>query len=180
MLEDKLLVWKLRRGSREALRSIYEKYRDGLLRIAAGLLNDRSAAEDVVHDVFVNFVRSARGFQLTGSLCGYLATCVANRARNVNRAKQRQAVRLDDCEPIASTSKRGVQWMILSEEFKQLSDAMAKLPYEQKEAVILHTDGRMKFREIAKLQDVSVKTVLSRYRYGLNKLRSVLDGEVAK
>ncbi len=38
MLEDKLLVWKLRRGNRDALRVIYEKYRDDLLRIAAGAL----------------------------------------------------------------------------------------------------------------------------------------------
>ncbi|MHC4095110.1 MAG: hypothetical protein ACYSWZ_08180 [Planctomycetota bacterium] len=35
----------------------------------------------------------------------------------------------------------------------------------------------MKFREIAKLQDVSTSTIQSRYRYGLDKLRSILDYE---
>ena len=56
MLEDKLLVWKLKRGSRQALRCIYEKYRDDLLRLSAALLNETSVAEDIVHDVFIAFV----------------------------------------------------------------------------------------------------------------------------
>jgi len=37
----------------------------------------------------------------------------------------------------------------------------------------MHLTGGMKFDDIARLQDVSVKTVLSRYRYGLDKLRSL-------
>jgi RNA polymerase sigma-70 factor (ECF subfamily) len=181
VVEDKLLIWKLRRGSRDALCRIYEKYRDDMLRIAAGLLNETSAAEDIVQEVFVAFVRSAGQFQLTGSLRGYLTTCVANKARNLNRSKSRQrTANLDEIEPMASNLKRPEQWIIYNEEFRQLNSAMAQLPYEQKETVILHIQGRMKFREIAKLQETSVKTALSRYRYGLNKLRSVLDGEVTR
>ena len=181
MVEDKLLIWKLRRGSRDALCRIYEKYRDDLLRIAAGLLNETNAAEDIVHDVFVAFVRSAGQFQLTGSLRGYLTTCVANKARNLNRTKSIQrTVNLDEIEPMASNLKRPEQWIINNEEFGQLNSAMAKLAYEQKEAVILRIQGRMKFREIARMQETSVKTALSRYRYGLNKLRSIMNSEVTK
>ena len=57
---------------------------------------------------------------------------------------------------------------------------MAVLPYEQREAVILHIQGGMKFREIAKLQGVSDKTAQSRFRYGFTKLRSILNSEVTK
>ncbi len=181
MLEDKLLVWKFKHGSKEALCHIYEKYRDDLLRIAAGLLNETSAAEDIVHDVFVVFVRSAKQFQLTGSLRGYLARCVVNRARNVNLSRQRRkTVSMDNAEPIALNSRRPDQWIICSEEFTRLSNSMAVLPYEQREAVILHIQGGMKFREIAKLQGVSDKTAQSRFRYGLTKLRSILNSEVTK
>jgi len=55
---------------------------------------------------------------------------------------------------------------------------MAEVPYEQREAVILHIKGRMKFREIAKLQGVPTSTSCARYRYGLDKLRSLLNSEV--
>ena len=181
MLKDKLLAWKFKHGSKEALRYIYEQYRDDLLRIAAGLLNDTSAAEDIVHDVFVVFVRSAKQFQLTGSLRGYLARCVVNRARNANLSRQRrQTVSMDNSEPIASDSTRPDQWIICSEEFTRLISAMAVLPYEQREAVILHIQGGMKFREIAELQGVTDKTAQSRFRYGLTKLRSILNSEVTK
>ncbi|MHC4635984.1 MAG: RNA polymerase sigma factor [Planctomycetota bacterium] len=181
MLNDRLLVWKLKHGNRDALRRIYEKYRDDLLRIAAGLLNDTTAAEDVVHDVFAAFIRSADSFELTGSLKGYLTTCVANKARNFNRTKlRRQTVSLDDIEPAASTFNRPDQWIIYNEEFRRLNNAMAQLPYEQKEAVVLRIQGSMKFSKIAELQETSVKTVLSRYRYGLTKLRSILNSEATK
>ncbi|MHC4535085.1 MAG: RNA polymerase sigma factor [Planctomycetota bacterium] len=181
MLEDKLLVWKFKHGSKDALCHIYEKYRDDLLRIAAGLLNETSVAEDIVHDVFVVFVRSAKQFQLTGSLRGYLARCVVNRARNVNLSRQRrQTISMDNVEPIVLGSKGPDQWIICSEEFTQLSNAMAVLPYEQREAVILHIQGGMKFREIANLQGVSDKTAQSRFRYGLTKLRSILHSEVTR
>ena len=53
--------------------------------MATALLADKSEAEDVVHDVFVGFIGSAGRFRLTGRLKGYLATCVANRARNRNK-----------------------------------------------------------------------------------------------
>ena len=86
MLEDELLKWKFRRGSRDALARIYEKYLDSMLTLAAGLLNDASAAQDVVHDVFVSFAKSAPAFRLRGSLSGYLATSVVNRVRDYQSA----------------------------------------------------------------------------------------------
>ena len=176
MLEDKLLVWKLKRGSKDALCRIYEKYRDDLLRLAAGLLNQKSFAEDVVQDVFTDFTRSAGKFELTGSLKGYLAVCVANRARNVIRSQQRRrTVSLDDGETEISDFQRPDKWIIYDEEFSRLNKALAQLPYEQKEVVILHIQGNMKFRDIAKLQETSTKTAQSRYRYGITKLRSILD-----
>lgn len=179
MLEDRLLVWRFRQGNREALRQIYAKYRNDLLRVAVSLLNERHLAEDVVHDVFIGFVRSSASFRLTGSLKGYLATCVANRARNVNRSRQsKQTAGLDGTESVESSGQRPERWIIASEELKQLNRALAQLPYEQREAVILHLQGGLKFREISRSQDVSIKTVQSRYRYGLAKLRSLLDGEV--
>ena len=57
---------------------------------------------------------------------------------------------------------------------------MAKLPYQQREVVILHLRAGMKFKPIASIQGVSVNTVRGRYRYGLDKLRSLLDGELKK
>jgi RNA polymerase sigma-70 factor (ECF subfamily) len=179
VLEDKFLIWKLRQGSSAALCRIYEKYRDDLLRLAVSLANDTAAAEDIVHDVFVCFIRQARQFRLTGSLKSYLATCVAHRARNVNRAQHvRRVVPLDEAGDVATPSWRPDQWLVCSEEMRQMARALALLPDEQREAITLHLQGGLKFREIAEFQHVPLKTALSRYRGGLTKLRALLNGEV--
>jgi len=178
MIEDKLLIWKFKRGSSGALRRIYEKYKDNLLKLASALLNDSAAAEDIVHDCFVSFAQSSQRLKTGGNLKSYLAASVANRARNWNRAKKRQeTTSLNEVEPIVSTYKRPEQWIIDNEQLHQLNNALSQLSYEQREVVALHLQGGMKFRAIAELQGVSINTVQSRYRYGLDKLRSILDSE---
>lgn len=76
--------------------------------------------------------------------------------------------------------KSPVQLVINSEELRKLGSALTELPYEQREAIVLRLHGDLRFRQIAKMQNVSTKTVQSRYRYGLDKLRSTMNGEVRK
>jgi len=178
MLEDKLLIWKFNSGRREVLHNIYDKYKDNLVTLAAALLTDVAAAEDVVHDVFVGFIASADKFRLTGSLKGYLSTCVANSARNRNKAGQRhQSI---ETGVAISEANRPDAAAIFGEELRRLSNALVQLPYEQREVLLLHSYSGIKFRLIAKQQNVSINTVQGRYRYALDKMRSMLNGEVEK
>lgn len=179
MLSDMLLIWRFRSGDSAALAKIYADHRQDLLRIAAGLLNQTSLAEDIVHDVFVQLARSPEKVRLRGNLRSFLATCVVNRVRNVNKAMQRRhAGTLDEAETRVSARPEPERWIIANERFTRLNNALAQLPYEQRETVLLHLQAGMKFRDIAKSQGVSINTVQSRYRYGLERLRSILDGEV--
>ena len=180
-LEDRLLVWRLNRGDAAALSRVYEKYRADLLRLALSLLGDRAGAEDVVQDVFVGFAGAARTFRLTGSLKSYLATCTANAARNRLKATARRTTAsLDEALDVVGGAAGPDEWAILSEEFRRVCGAMAQLPAEQREVVTLRLYGDMAFREVAAWQKTSIKTVQSRYRYGLEKLRSIVNGEVSE
>ena len=175
------MILRLKYGSSEALRRIYEKYRLYLLKLSVALLHDVSIAEDVVHDVFIRFAQSAETLKINGSLKAYLRTCVVNGVRNRIRGDQvRSYVELSEAGPIASKQNGADQWAILKEESIKISEALVQIPFEQREVVVLHIHGSMKFREIAKVQSVSVKTIQSRYRYGLDKLRSILNSEVEK
>jgi len=152
-----------------------------LLKLAVALLHDVSIAEDVVHDVFIRFAQSAETLKINGSLKAYLRTCVVNGIRNRIRGDQvRSYVELSEAGPIASKQNGADQWAILKEESIKISEALVQIPFEQREVVVLHLHGSVKFREIAKVQSVSVKTIQSRYRYGLDKLRSILNSEVEK
>ncbi len=178
MIEDEFLKWQFRRGRPEALARIYEKYLDSMLTLAMGLLNDRAAAEDVVHDVFVSFASLGPGFRLRGRLSGYLATSVVNRVRDRRRRQRRQIIATSRrIEP----SRRTVEpdhAASFSEQAIKLNEAVAQLPDEQREVLLLRLKADMKFRDIAKLQNTSINTAVGRYRYGLNRLRSTLNGEV--
>jgi len=175
---DRLLVTRCKHGSRDALRRIYEKYRDGLLILAIALSHDVNVAEDAVHDVFVAFARNFANFERTGSLKAYLSTCVANRTRDLMRKKQSQTLSLEqECSAPLDLSEPS-QLIICNEQLRLLSSALAKLPYEQREVIVLHIHGQMRFRVIAKSLGISVNTVKGRYRYGIRKLRSLLDSEI--
>jgi RNA polymerase sigma-70 factor (ECF subfamily) len=180
MREDKRLIQQLKQGDKDALRRLYERYKDDLLTVATSLLHEAGAAEDVLHDVFVSFATGIGGFELRKSLREYLITCVVNRARDRFRRSKYQAVELEQVGPISSNSARPEETIMLSEESKLLTDALAEIPFEQREVIILRLQGGMKFREIAAAQGVSVSTAQGRYHYGLDKLRVVLDGEVKK
>jgi RNA polymerase sigma-70 factor, ECF subfamily len=179
MIEDRVLVWRFNRGDLAALCRIYEKHRDGLLKVAAALLQDRSGIEDVLHDVFVAFAQTTGRFRLQGSLKGYLSICVANQARDMNRTRRRHTpASLDEAHAHPAAGDSPEEIALSRDLTAKLDAALAELPDEQRETVVLHLQGELPFREIARLPEISINTALSRYRYGLDKLRSTLDGEL--
>jgi len=177
MLEDSLLVWRYRQGNRDALCRIYEKYKNDLLALAVSLSNDVSLAEDAVHDVFVSFARMVERLELRGSLKGYLSTCVAHRVGKLQRIESVRVKGRVDVEFVRRDASRPDSLAMSVEDLQRVGDALVKLPYEQREAVLLHLHSELTFREIAKLQKTSIPTVQSRYRYGLQKLQLLLNSE---
>ena len=180
MVEDKILVWRFNRGSKDALQRIYEKYKGALMGLAVTMLRDRTVAEDIVHDVFVSFAGTVGTFHLSGTLKGYLLTCVANRVRDSKRLRSERGVGLNFVHAISSSSGGPVDDAVSREESGRLQDLLARLPYEQREVIVLHLHHGMRFWEIAKALDVSINTLQSRYRYGLDKLRSIVNGGATK
>ena len=175
MFEDLRLLNRLCAGDKDALRRIYEKYIDDLLRVATSLLQDIQSAEDCLHDVFVNFAGTVDGSMINSNLKSYLISCVANRARDQLRSKARQsnfqAGQLNSRQVSTSPAKQ----IIDTEESARVFAALAELPYEQREVFVLHIQGQMKFREIAGLLGLSINSVQSRYRYAIDKLRTILN-----
>jgi len=181
MIEDRRLILGLRRGHPQALRQVYDKYKVELLRLAVVLVGNAHTAEDIVHDVFVRFAQSADRIGLSGSLRSYLITSVINRVRNHVRDSKRHAeMPLDHARLCLSPEPAPPQWAILSEELASLSEALRQLPYEQREVVCCHIEMGMTLRRIAVLQNVSLHTAKGRYRYGIEKLRVLLDGKVQR
>ncbi len=175
MLEDRSLVRRLNQGSRQALRRIYEKYKEDLFTISVSLIGDTHLAEDCLQDVFVHLAETAGRIRVRSNLKGYLAGAVVNRARDRLRRESRQV----DCPVeklrLEETTHRPDEQLISDEQMSALLRAIARLPIEQREVFVLYTQGAMSFRRIAQQQEIPIRTAHSRYRYATNKLRVLLE-----
>lgn len=177
--EDKILVGRFSRGDLDALRRIYARYRVDLVTLATALLFDKTQAEDAVHEVFARLVQNGATIRITSNLRGYLLRAVANTARNMNRLRRGSDLSQADADGaglwvVPSPDGQAMQ----AEHCEMLPWALEQLPYEQREVVLLRHYGGLRFRAIAKCQDVSVGAAQARYRYGMDKLRSLLDGDL--
>lgn len=182
MVQEKLLIIRFNRGDTTALRDIYTLYKDRLTTLAGALLHDKTAAEDAVHEVFAKLVRKQDSLAITQNLRQYLMTSVVNSARQYLRSqKSNAALNLQTDEAAASQDGSNPQsTAVLTEQKQHLITALAALPYEQREVILLRHYSDFRFRKIACLQNASINTVQARYRYGLDKLRSLLNGELEK
>jgi RNA polymerase sigma-70 factor (ECF subfamily) len=179
LFQDKQIVRRIRLGEKEALNALYQTHKEDLYLLAYAMLRDGHLAEDVVHDIFVSFVQNVRTLNLKSSLKSYLATSAANRARDILRKRKFNPANIDSCPEPSSLGDPAVQ-----AETKELSDkllgGLASLPPQQSEVILLRVRNDMSFRQIADFQNIEVSTVQGRYRYGLDKLRSMLNGELKK
>jgi RNA polymerase sigma-70 factor (ECF subfamily) len=173
-----LLAGRHREQGTDALCRIYDKYRDGLLVLAIALSHDVHMAEDAAHDVFMSFAQSFADREFQGNLRAYLSTCVANRVRDLMHKERGRARAAEPDTPEPADTQEPSRRIICNEELRLLSAALAELPEEQREVIVLHIHGQMRFTGIAKSPGVSVNTVKGRYRYGIRRLRSILNGAI--
>lgn len=180
MVEEKLLMIRFNRGDCRVLHDIYALYKDEMVSLAGALLYDKTCAEDAVHDVFAKLVAGQEKLKITQNLRGYLLSAVANAARGqYHSAKKEPKVSLDAHNvPEIQTSSPADAAVIEDEQKQALAAALSELPYDQREVILLRHFGSLKFKTIASIQNVSNNTVQGRYRYGLEKLRSLLGGKL--
>jgi RNA polymerase sigma-70 factor (ECF subfamily) len=179
MVTDRELLRQLHNGHGEALHHVYERYKGTMLALALALSRDRPAAEDVVHDVFVAFAGLAPTLRLRSSLRSYLLTAVANRVRSLKRRPQGDVDGVQNTGDARDVGPDPVEEVMTAELLQHAYRILGELAYEQRETIVLRLQAGLSFRKIARVQGVPLGTALSRYRYGLDRLRRTLDREAA-
>jgi RNA polymerase sigma-70 factor (ECF subfamily) len=144
----------------DGIRILYERHARVLVTYACSLLSDFATAEDVVHQVFQRLLRG--DIELRNPPVPYLYTAVRNATIDCLRRRPRNVALNDDWFKNTTVSH---------EEVVLLQSTLREIPEEQREVVVMHVWGQLTFDEIGSALDISPKTVASRYRYGLSKLR---------
>ena len=178
MIEDKMFLIRFNSGDKQVLHQIYEKYKQDMLSLAIGMLVNRHVAEDIVHDIFSRLL-TLRKLPLTTRLKIYLTSSTLNGVRNYNKTYHR---RHTHCQALHTsktrTNSEPFEVVSLDEQCQHLEKALCQLSDDQREVILLRQVNQLKFKDIATMQKTSIHTVQGRYRYGLDKLRSLLNGEV--
>jgi len=142
------------------LERLYRAEYTGMVRLAFTLVGSNAEAEDLVQDSFVEVSRRLDDVRKPGA---YLRSAVVSRCRSALR--RRRVMAMHPPEPPAG----------LASDAGELWDVLAKLPEDQRIAVVLRYYGGYKAVEIAKIVDMPGATVRSHLRRGLTALRKELD-----
>jgi RNA polymerase sigma-70 factor (sigma-E family) len=135
---------------------LYETHALGLARLALVMLDDRQAAEDVVHDAFLGLYRRWDSLTDASAAVGYLRASVLNGCRTAQRRRARSGV-LAVARPLESAEAA----VLLGEEHRSVLAAIGRLPARQREAVVLRYYLDMTEDQAAEAMGVARGTVKS-------------------
>ena len=155
---------------------LYERMWWPLLRVAFALVDDVSAAEDVVQDAFAALHRRWDGLKSPAAAAGYLRVSVVNGARSVLRKRMvaRRGIHLLDDAPAEAAD---ATTMLLADR-RLVRAALAKLPDRQREVLTLRYVAELSDAEIATATGLSAGGVRSAASRGLAALRTELGGRL--
>lgn len=137
--------------------ALYAAWAPRLRRFCARWLGSRHDAEEVVQDVFTKLVQHGSRYELEHSPEVLLFRLVRNRCIDFQRRRRPQG--LEGHEPAAREADR------------DLAEAIAQLPAEQREVLLLTTEDGLGYREVAAILGCSLGTVANRRYAALENLR---------
>jgi RNA polymerase sigma-70 factor (ECF subfamily) len=146
-----------------------------LRRYARALTRDVCAADDLVQDCLTRALGKLHLWQSGTDLRAWLFTILHNQYVNYVRRSVREgaAVGLSDNEPLLTRAPHQGQRL----ELRDLERAIAKLPEEQRSAILLVGLEGMRYEEVAAVLDVPVGTIRSRLSRGREALRKLVGAE---
>lgn len=173
--DDLLLMNAIRNKDKKVFEAFYKKYYRQLFTLAFRYVGQTEAAEEIVHDLFINIWNKADQLNIRYAMKSYLFRAIVNAALNFLKKEKKEAVKqqhymnLQDGED-REEDRRNEQELLL----KNLEEALELLPPKCKEVMYLSRFGKLKQQEIADQMNISLKTVKNHLTYGFQKLREQL------
>lgn len=177
--EEAELLRALARGDESAFARIYDRYSPILLGLLLRILRSRAEAEDVLQEVFLQVWQRAHSFDAErGRAFTWLVTLARSRAIDRLRSvgsRERAALRsAEEAPPESEPTEWADNAAIRSERAEAVRAALAELPEEQRQVLMLAYIEGMSQSEIAAAKNQPLGTVKTRTRSALRKLSDSL------
>jgi len=175
---DEELVARSRSGDVESFNQLITRWERPIYALAYRVIGQEEDARDVCQETFLRAFRGLAGFKGQAKFSSWLYRIALNLCRDWIRRRRRtpisalpEDVELEDLASNAGPSE-SVEDLVARRELSGVVEmAMARLPEEQRTAIILKEYHGMTFQEIADLQGCPLSTVKTRLYQGLSVLR---------
>jgi RNA polymerase sigma-70 factor (ECF subfamily) len=170
-----VLLAAARRGDHDALEALLRSVHDRMAAVARRMLRDPGDAADCTQEALIRVVRGLAGFDGRSSFSTWCHRIVATTALDELRRRGRRPVTVPetDREPL-STESTPEQASLDALALADIDSALARLPEEFRQAVVLSDVADLDYPTIAEMLEVPVGTVKSRVARGRAQLRDVL------
>ncbi len=131
-------------------------------------------AEDVLQEVFCRIVRYKVRYRIIRNPSAYIFRIARNEAINFLKHRKKNLKShhsVEELSKVIQENLTGLDPQVLN----QTAEALAKIPANQREVIVLKFFEELTFREISNVCNVSIGTITSRYRYAMEKLRKLLE-----
>ena len=175
---DETLMLAYAAGDGEAFAKLYARHRARLFHYLLGQLRDRALAEELFQDVWQRLIHARAGWKPEAAFATWLFRIAHNRLNDHWRAARHRPAAPDDADArTAQLADTRTPELMADEQAQrlQLHRALAELPPEQQEVVILRLEQELSLEEIGQITGVGRETVKSRLRYAMDKLRARLN-----
>src|SRR4028119_517547 len=167
------LIQRISNRDEAALALLYDRYRTILFGLLMRILNNRSEAEDVLQDVFVQVWQQAQSFNAErGKAFTWLVTITRCRAIDRLRYLKTRTLTIEKVKTSSPlyTDSKFEQNLFLGGRQKQIRTALSQLPENQSSLLLMaYFEGYLQ-QEIAERTKIPLGTVKTRMRVGMTKL----------
>jgi RNA polymerase sigma-70 factor, ECF subfamily len=171
---DAELLAAIAAGVEQAFVDLYSRRRADVYRFALAMARSRSFAQDVTQEVFLNVLENAARFDATkGTVRAWLFGC----ARHMILDRFRLERRWTGEQPEEAGEHGSDEHVLLQQRVARLHVALAELPVEYCEAVVLFELEELSYAETAAVLDCPIGTVRSRLHRGRALLAALLAEE---
>ena len=173
MQEEILSV--INQWNEKSLAALYRNFYKVTVSYAYEIVEEQMIAEDVVQDVFLSMWENKKTFNSSGHLRTFIIQCIHNRCIDKLRHNKNSFNREQEVFYISDTILAPNEEDILREEvYQNLLMAIEALPDRQRDVFLLLMEGK-KNSEIAKILQISLNTVKSHRKRGMELLKSTLN-----
>ncbi|MDR6784496.1 RNA polymerase sigma-70 factor (family 1) [Pedobacter africanus] len=170
---DEELLQVLQQGNRQAYEVIYDRYWQILFRFARKMMQDESAAKDVVQDVFTTLWIKSAEKNIRPPLAAFLYTLIRNKILDRIKHSKVEAKYLDSLKQVMSLSEALPDRMYIEKElYDQIEKEISQLPEKMR---IIFEKSRKEYKsnqEIAEELSISNKTVRNQLSNAVRILRN--------